>query len=66
MRPVSKAPSEASVTRSLMEWVTTGLWSNSKLTFTSAGTAVWNFGKFCFTRSTTASVEASARLVTGM
>jgi hypothetical protein len=49
-----------------MAWMIQGLWSNSKVTWMSSGQAALNLGKFCFTNSTTLSVEASLRFVTGM
>ena len=49
-----------------MARMTQGLWSNSKLTLMSSGQAALNFGRLAFTSSTTESVEASERLVTGM
>ena len=43
-----------------------GLWSNSKVTLMSSGQAALNLGMLAFTSSTTLSVEASLRFVTGM
>ena len=66
INPVSSAPSTPSVTRPRMALVTSGDWSNSSRTSTSSGTIFLNSGKASLTRLITSSVEASARLVTGM
>ena len=66
IRPVSAAPSRPSTIRPRMEFETKGDWSNSRRTSTSSGTAFLKTGMAAFTASITASVDASARLVTGM
>ena len=48
------------------ELVTNGDWSNSRRTSTSSGTTFLKSGIAAFTALITASVEASARLVTGI
>ena len=41
-------------------------WSSSYDTVMSSGTSDWNLARLAFTSLTTASVDASGRLVTGM
>ena len=66
IKPVRPAPSNPSVISPRRELVTNGDWSNCRLTSTSSGTTFLKSGIAAFTALMTASVEASARLVTGM
>ena len=66
IRPISPAPRAPSITRLCIARVTVGDWSNSKPTVMSSGSTARMSGSAALTLLTTASVEASDRLVTRM
>ena len=66
MSPTSAAATSPSETTPVIELVTYGDWSNSKLTWMSSGSTACIRGRLLRTASTTSSVLALARLVTRM